>query len=137
MRTPVKNQYFGDINDYRKYGLLRTLCGGGQLKVGVYWMLTISDQRTDGRLIRYLGKPELWRSYDPELFDCLQEWVADPQSRNITWLRTPRVVYFLVAQEHHSEYLVDRIKRFAEIWGYDSAHSATNGVRVHLINQGK
>jgi len=35
----MKNQYFGDINDYRKYGLLRCFAEAG-LNIGVCWMLT-------------------------------------------------------------------------------------------------
>jgi len=30
----MKNHNFGDINDYKKYGLLRILSNHGQLKVG-------------------------------------------------------------------------------------------------------
>jgi hypothetical protein len=44
----VKNQYFGDISDYRKYDLLRALAVVGGLKIGVAWMLTPEDGRTDG-----------------------------------------------------------------------------------------
>ena len=36
----MKNQYFGDVNDYRKYGLLRLLGRAGKVKIGVCWMLT-------------------------------------------------------------------------------------------------
>ena len=43
----MKNQYFGDINDYRKYGLIRLLADGGKIKAGVCWMLTPDDTRTD------------------------------------------------------------------------------------------
>lgn len=39
----MKNQYFGDINDYRKYGLIRLLTGAGKLKTTVCWMLTPDD----------------------------------------------------------------------------------------------
>jgi hypothetical protein len=31
----MKNQFFGDINDYRKYGLLRILSGGKRASVAV------------------------------------------------------------------------------------------------------
>jgi len=61
----MKNQYFGDINDYGKYGLLRILAGFGELKIAVCWMLTPDDGRRDGRLIQYLKQPEKWRKYDP------------------------------------------------------------------------
>jgi hypothetical protein len=39
----MKNQYFGDINDYRKYGLLRILSDEGSMRTGVCWMLTRDD----------------------------------------------------------------------------------------------
>ena len=39
----MKNQYFGDANDFRKYGLLRTLQRTADLNVGVCWCLTDDD----------------------------------------------------------------------------------------------
>jgi len=67
----VKHQYFGDINDYRKYGLLRLLAKESGLRLGICWMLTPDDGRTDGGKISYLADPERWRNLDPELFDRL------------------------------------------------------------------
>jgi hypothetical protein len=46
----VKNQYFGDINDYRKYGLLRLLTNRGEIRTAVCWMLTRDDESIDGNL---------------------------------------------------------------------------------------
>jgi len=40
----VKNQYFGDINDYRNYGLLRILISGGGIKTIVCWVLRPDDE---------------------------------------------------------------------------------------------
>jgi hypothetical protein len=68
----MKDQYFGDVNDYRKYGLLRVLSGVTQLPIGVCWMLTAPDGRSDGEFRRYLERPERWRRYDPELYDRLR-----------------------------------------------------------------
>ena len=34
----MKDQYFGDINDYRKYGILRALQSKGQRTLLVAWM---------------------------------------------------------------------------------------------------
>jgi len=79
----VKNQYFGDINDYRKYGLIRLLTVKGRLPTAVCWMLTQDDDRTDGRLTDYLTAPEIWRSYDPPLFDYLKNVVLDRRERNV------------------------------------------------------
>ena len=53
----MKNQYFGDINDYRKYGLIRALQAEAQLRALVAWMLTPNDGRRDGGLRSYLREP--------------------------------------------------------------------------------
>ena len=47
----MKNQYFGDINDYRKYELLRILTNGGGIKTAVCWMLTREDESVNGNLM--------------------------------------------------------------------------------------
>ena len=49
----MKEQYVGDISDYRKYALLRALAGPGGLKPRVCWMLTPPDQRADGNKVGY------------------------------------------------------------------------------------
>jgi len=72
----VKNHYFGDVNDYRKYGLLRVLSHETGLRCLVAWMLTPDDGRPDGRLTQYLTHPDTWRSYDPDLFDTLRAAVS-------------------------------------------------------------
>ena len=69
----LKNQYFGDINDYRKYGLIRALQVEAQLKVLVAWMLTLNDQRRDGELRSYLREPDEWLRFDPELYRGLTD----------------------------------------------------------------
>jgi hypothetical protein len=79
----MKHQYFGDVNDYRKYGLLRALSGAGGLSIGVCWMLTPADQRTDGRHLTYLRKPAAWRGHDPDLFDFLRSCVIERGRRDV------------------------------------------------------
>lgn len=79
----MKNQYFGDIYDYIKYSLLRQLGGCGEISIAVCWMLTENDDRGDGHRVNYLHKPEVWRSLDPLVFDCLRETVLDRNERNI------------------------------------------------------
>ena len=69
----MKNQYFGDINDYRKYGLLRALQSSGEFRLLVAWMLTPDDGGRDGRFRSYLQQPEEWKHFDPELFAGLAE----------------------------------------------------------------
>ena len=70
MTRSMKNQYFGDINDFLKYGLLRCFADAG-LRIGVCWMLTADDARPDGGKISYLFDPKRWRNSDPPLFDSL------------------------------------------------------------------
>ena len=79
----MKNQYFGDINDYRKYGLLRLLSGFGEISTAVCWMLTPDDLRPDGHRIQYLREPEKWRKFDPTVFDLLQAQVIQRGRRKV------------------------------------------------------
>jgi len=94
----MKNQYFGDINDYRKYGLLRCLAEAGQLSLGVCWMLTPSDGSSDGSLTRYLNSPADWRHLDPPLFDALRQSVIQGSERDVAATERlgllPGAVYF-------------------------------------------
>jgi hypothetical protein len=71
----MKHQYFGDENDYRKYGLLRALVAPGGLSLGVCWMLTPGDGRSDGRFVDYLRQPAQ-RRHDPPLYDALASAMA-------------------------------------------------------------
>ena len=71
----VKNQYFGDINDYRKYGLLRCFVDAG-FSLGVCWMLTPDTPNHDGQKTGYLTQPAGWRRFDPPLFDFLASRVG-------------------------------------------------------------
>jgi hypothetical protein len=82
----LKNQYFGDINDYRKYGLLRVLTNGGEIKTAVCWMLTPDDGLGDGGSIGYLERPEDWRDFDGPLFDRLQGLVQRLSVRDVRGL---------------------------------------------------
>ena len=67
----MKHQYFGDVNDFRKYGLLRALSSQAGLRLDVCWMLTPDDERSDGRFTSYLSQPALWRHHDAGLYDAL------------------------------------------------------------------
>lgn len=73
----MKEQYVGDINDYRKYALLRRLQAGSDVHIGVCWMLTPSDGRTDGSLTSYLNKPNYER-HDPKLYGLLRKVMRGP-----------------------------------------------------------
>ena len=79
----MKNQYFGDIYDYIKYGLLRQLGRCGKVSTAVCWMLTENDDRRDGHRVSYLHDAEAWRVFDPPVFDCLRTAILDRKERNI------------------------------------------------------
>ena len=88
----MKNQYFGDINDYRKYGLLRILSGGGEISVGVCWMLTPSDGLAHGQFVTYLEQPRRWRGFDPELFDFLYNCLRVVGERDVRLIENAGVL---------------------------------------------
>jgi hypothetical protein len=79
----MKHQYVGDINDYRKYALLRALSAGGVNQVGVCWMLTPDDGSTDGNKLAYLRQPDRYRSFDTELFEVLADAAGEPDRRRL------------------------------------------------------
>ncbi len=94
----MKNQYFADVNDFRKYGLLRSLVDSSEMKAAICWMLTENDTRTDGKFIDYLNHPEKWRRYDPDLFDMLASCMTNQSNRSVKWAKEnqliPSAVYF-------------------------------------------
>jgi hypothetical protein len=106
----MKNQYFGDINDYRKYGLLRILAAGGKNKIAICWMLTADDSKSDGKFTTYLNSPYSWRPFDPDLFDFLSKTVAGKNKRDVASIaRTnlvPSASYFslFLADGNRDEY---------------------------------
>lgn len=102
----MKNQYFGDINDYKKYGLLRVLSNSGEISIGVCWMLTESDGRTDGQFLSYLDQADRWQRFDPELFDYLFRQVRVNDERNVLSMEGAGV---LPATNFYSTLLSDSI----------------------------
>lgn len=97
----MKDQYVGDINDYRKYSLIRHLSGDDNIPVGVCWMRTPKDDTTHGNRTDYLEQPKKWRHYDPELFDKLHNIVVVNKNRKVSGIEISDILpnaYF-----HHDE----------------------------------
>jgi hypothetical protein len=94
----VKNQYFGDVNDYRKYGLLRALQKPGDLKLAVGWMLTPDDDSGDGKFRHYLQVPRKWQRYDEPLFHHLSAALSDGDTPSVAMIEEdsilPRAKFF-------------------------------------------
>ncbi len=118
----MKNQYFGDVNDYRKYGLLRLLAGGGGFRIGVCWMLTPNDTGPDGEKTQYVEDERRgeWRHYDPELYDFLRRKVhgheTEQRSRdvaNLTAVHLPRGDFYPAILSDSKN---DREKYFEGMW---------------------
>ncbi len=62
----MKNQFFGDVNDYYKCGILRTFA---KISIGVCWMLNPDKAK------RYLDHQAEWGRYDPDLLCELKRLV--------------------------------------------------------------
>ena len=82
----MRNEFFGDINDYRKYGLLRILSGGKKDSVAVCWMLRPNEDRPTR--VDYLRRDKTWRHrtcwhFDERLFDALHQAVCVEGERNV------------------------------------------------------
>ena len=94
----MKDQYFGDINDYRKYGLLRAIIRASGFRILVAWMLTPDDESTDGNLISYLEHPGKWSRHDPVLFHNIKELLASDRKRRVSLIEgsslIPKAEYF-------------------------------------------
>lgn len=86
----MKEQYVGDINDYRKYALLRALAGSGT-QIGVCWMLTPPDGRPDGNKVAYLSQPAYER-FDPPLFALLKQVKDAPDARRLVLIEQSGII---------------------------------------------
>lgn len=82
----MKNQYFGDINDYKKYSLLKLLSRYGQIETTVCWLLTNGEDGSNGSRIKYLEQPDKWRKFDPMLYEYLRKQVLELKNRNVNVL---------------------------------------------------
>jgi hypothetical protein len=78
----MKNQCFGDGNDYRKYGLLRDLTSD-EIRAAVCWMLTPDGGYGDGRVMGYLEQRDKWHHFDPPLLHSLRQLVQRQNLRDL------------------------------------------------------
>jgi hypothetical protein len=70
----MRTQSVGDLEDYFKYGLLRTFAYSS-LKLGIHAYNTQTDGEKEihnSRYTRYLGNPGKYKAGDPELFETIK-----------------------------------------------------------------
>jgi hypothetical protein len=138
----VKNQYFGDVNDFKKYGLLKQLSNGCASEIAVCWTLTEDDSRSDGSRIRYLEEPAKWRTLDPPLFDFVRCQVIERGVRSVEALAESRALpncrFFPELLPDHlaeREAYFERFFRFAQ--GADLVFfDPDNGLGITAIQRG-
>jgi hypothetical protein len=102
----VRNEFFGDVRDYRKYGLLRILSGGKKGSVAVCWMLRPNEDKPTN--VAYLCRDKTWRHrtcwhFDERLLDALHQAVCVDGERNVARARhadilSPEVFNFYEGQ---------------------------------------
>ncbi|MGH9380315.1 MAG: hypothetical protein ACRD2Z_06855 [Thermoanaerobaculia bacterium] len=100
----MKNQYFGDVNDFRKYGLLRALQSAGDARLLVAWMLTPDDGGSDGRLRTYLEQSDGWKDCDPHLYAELAAMLRAGSTPRVSMIEATDL---LPRASYHSEIVPD------------------------------
>ena len=91
----MKNQYFGDVNDFQKYGLLRAIARKSGLRLGILWYLTIDDGSNDGGKRTFT---ECHRKLDFELCERLESVIRAETNRTVglaeDWNLISNATYF-------------------------------------------
>lgn len=90
----MQDNYIGDIGDFGKYGLLREVCAE-KMSLAVNWYRVVPEKigkQDDGKYINYLSMPQLYREYDPALFDSLCKIVKQEQDRRIERIEQEKVL---------------------------------------------
>src|SRR5271167_1391708 len=79
----MQNRYVGDIGDFAKYALLRSIvrCSPHALRLAVIWYLyPDEDHNSDGRHIGYLNS-QSYRDLEPDLHRAMSRLVRKGQRR--------------------------------------------------------
>jgi len=112
----MQNRYAGDIGDFSKLGILRSLFSCG-LTIGINWYLTPDETHNgDGRHIKYLEK-ESFRACDESLWSSLKR-IVDSGRRNICSLQDERIlpaVYYSAMLDYSGKTKKERAG-FREVW---------------------
>lgn len=139
----MKNQYFGDFNDYIKYSLIRNLSGEGDLRTSICWLLTYDEETTDGNKRKYLEQSNMWRAYDPVVFDFLSMTLEKRIKRNTQLVEKssllPNIEFFNDLIEDDAEKRELFFQRFSQL-----SHASDliffdpdNGLEIKSVQKGK
>ena len=124
----MKNQYVGDINDYRKYGMIRSIIKVTDLHFLIAWMLTLDDRSSDGKHIGYLDHPIKWRKFDSDLFDGLESLLKGGYRRDISLIQNAN----LLPHAQFFPQLVPESKPERNIWTHNLIDATANSDIVFL-----
>lgn len=124
----MKNQYFGDINDYKKYGLLRSIISATDLETFVAWMLTPDDGSTDGKFIEYLKQPEKWQHFDKPLYEKTVELLNSNNNRSVELIENTDLLH---DSQYYSAFVPDQAAA-RDKWFSDLKKYSTNSDLVFL-----
>jgi hypothetical protein len=139
----MKHQYFGDIGDYKKFSILKSLGSIGELQTTVCWMLTPNDNRTDGSFIQYLSQAREWRMFDIEVFDLLRKSIHVNSDRNLKIIEDAQIIrgttFFskilgddIVSRKTYFDSLFEESKK-SDVIFFDP----DNGIEVPSVQPGK
>jgi hypothetical protein len=124
----MKDQYFGDINDYKKFGLLRSIISASEIKILIAWMLTKDDGSTDGKFIEYLSKPEKWLKYDEALYLEIANLLEKNKKREVSLIERTDL---LGGSEFYSKFVPDNSEH-RENWLSELINGAKNSDLIFL-----
>ncbi len=86
----MREQFVADVNDYRKYALLRLL-GRAGLRLGVCWMLAPDDDSGLGNNVAFLDQPKQ-ALHDPELHAVLGKVRETPRGQRLQALESSGIL---------------------------------------------
>jgi len=104
----MKNRFYGDVNDYIKYGILDILAKKYR-SIGINWYLT-DDQhgkKGDGNIDRHITKEEDWKDFNSIIYGKLKTRLQKGQ-RDIKYCRIDKVFDF---NHEFNEQLPDNTRR--------------------------
>jgi len=104
----MKNRFYGDVNDYIKYGILDILSNYYNA-IGINWYLTDDrhGKEGDGKIDLHITKEEKWKDFNPTIYYKLKDRL-DLNQRNITYCRKDNVFDF---KHEFIEQLPDNARR--------------------------